>query len=493
MRHCNLLNLLLTLVLCSFSAIVSGGNNPAETDYLAIMIQGQKVGHAVHHRLAGEKIVETSEEFTMTLGRGGQTVKVFSKETHRETLDGKPISFEMLVTTSGIEQKTTGTVKDGKVTITKTVMGQAQTMTVNWPAEALMFEGMRIFQEKRGLKTGDEFEVTMFRPDLMMPVKAKTMVGEKTKVDLFGRVLDLTEVKVVTTVQGQEIAMTSYIDDEMKAMKTLVPMMGMTMEMVACDKSFALRDDDIMDFMEQLYITSPIQLSNLNAVESIAYTIKPTAENELTIPNSCSQTAGAKDGLFSVTVTKLTPSEGAAFPYQGDDETVLKAMQPADYLQSEDKVIIDLAKSAVGGTTDAAIAIGQIEAFVDGYITEKDLSVGYASALEVARSRQGDCSEHAVLTAAMCRAIGIPARVVCGVVYADSFAGKENIFGGHMWVEAHIDGQWIGLDATRAKQGGFGPGHITLAFGNGDPADFFSLVNTLGCFEIQKIDVIMKP
>jgi hypothetical protein len=60
------------------------------------------------------------------------------------------------------------------------------------------------------------------------------------------------------------------------------------------------------------------------------------------------------------------------------------------------------------------------------------------------------------------------------------------VFGGHAWVEAYVGDKWIGLDATRAPKG-FGPGHIALAIGNGEPADFFNLVTTLGQFKIDKV------
>ena len=34
--------------------------------------------------------------------------------------------------------------------------------------------------------------------------------------------------------------------------------------------------------------------------------------------------------------------------------------------------------------------------------------------------------------------------------------------------------------------------HIALACGSGEPTDFFSLVNTLGCFKIEKITLTEK-
>ncbi len=75
-----------------------------------------------------------------------------------------------------------------------------------------------------------------------------------------------------------------------------------------------------------------------------------------------------------------------------------------------------------------------------------------------------------------------------GLIYTDEFAGYKNVFVGHAWTECYIDGKWTGLDATQGA-GGFDATHITLATGNGDPADFFSALTTLGYFKIEKIEL----
>jgi hypothetical protein len=83
-----------------------------------------------------------------------------------------------------------------------------------------------------------------------------------------------------------------------------------------------------------------------------------------------------------------------------------------------------------------------IAEWVDDHITRKGMEHGYASALEVLRSRAGDCTEHSLLTVALLRAAGIPARPVVGLAYGEA----EKAFVGHMWVEAHVD-YWRTLDA----------------------------------------------
>jgi hypothetical protein len=71
----------------------------------------------------------------------------------------------------------------------------------------------------------------------------------------------------------------------------------------------------------------------------------------------------------------------------------------------------------------------------------------------VARSRKGDCTEHAVLTSALARLRGIPARVAVGVVLVST--GRKHEAFGHAWAEFLEDGKWqvgdaalLDLDAT---------------------------------------------
>ena len=184
-------------------------------------------------------------------------------------------------------------------------------------------------------------------------------------------------------------------------------------------------------------------------------------------------------------------------PYKGSNPKILDSLKPNEYLQSNDPKIIALAKKAVGSEKDAYKAAKKIEAFVADYITEANLSIGYATASEVLQRRTGDCTEFAVLTAAMCRAAGIPARVAVGVAYVGDWQGFTDQCGGHAWTQVYIGqetGKWIDIDAafTSADRGGFGPGHIALATGDGKPTQFFALVNTLGSFKIEKAIVQKK-
>jgi len=159
--------------------------------------------------------------------------------------------------------------------------------------------------------------------------------------------------------------------------------------------------------------------------------------------------------------------------------------QPNDWLQSDAPEVVALARKGIGHALSASDKMQHLEDFVGGYIRTKDLSVGYASALEVVNRPEGDCTEHAVLLAALARAIGITAHVVDGVAYVDEYAVQQHVFVPHAWVQAYVGGRWRSYDAALR---GFDAGHIALSYGNGDPWRFFAAFNTLGRIRVDRID-----
>ena len=96
---------------------------------------------------------------------------------------------------------------------------------------------------------------------------------------------------------------------------------------------------------------------------------------------------------------------------------------------------------------------------------------GSSSAAIIRRSkrwcaRAGDCTEAAVLLAALGRAAGIPTRVVSGLVYSrDAYHGIGNVFMPHSWVLAYVDGEWKSFDSALDR---FDSTHIALVVGDGD-------------------------
>ena len=113
---------------------------------------------------------------------------------------------------------------------------------------------------------------------------------------------------------------------------------------------------------------------------------------------------------------------------------------------------------AGAGAWEKAVAV---ERWVKRNMRAAEFSQAQATADNVAQTLSGDCSEYAMLAAAMCRAVGVPSRTALGLVYAPGPGGKP-ILAYHMWFEVYAGGRWVPLDATLGR-GGVGPGHLTIA------------------------------
>jgi hypothetical protein len=87
-------------------------------------------------------------------------------------------------------------------------------------------------------------------------------------------------------------------------------------------------------------------------------------------------------------------------------------------------------------------AFACLERLVDRTIRTKSLRHGFAGVGEVLDSRAGDCTEHALLLAALLRKRGVPARIAYG------FLLTEAGFIGHAWTEARAGAGWFRLDPS---------------------------------------------
>ena len=158
---------------------------------------------------------------------------------------------------------------------------------------------------------------------------------------------------------------------------------------------------------------------------------------------------GAGEGYA---VVECTRGASAAAPRSGPDAH-RRWLRPDRDVQCDAPRIRAVADSLRRGR-DARRFVEAAVWWVDRAIVRKGYGEGFASALDVLRTRAGDCTEHSVLLAALLRAGGVPARPVAGLVWTGSG------FGGHMWVEAVLEGRWRALDALDP---GLAHPHLRLA------------------------------
>lgn len=122
-----------------------------------------------------------------------------------------------------------------------------------------------------------------------------------------------------------------------------------------------------------------------------------------------------------------------------EDEKLSKYLKSTFFCQSEDPAIQEQAKKIVGEERNSWRAAKKIAEWINKEMIPT-YGFSFASAKDVLKYLQGDCTEYTVLAAALCRAAGIPARAAVGVIY------EKERFDYHMWLEVFV-GRWIALDA----------------------------------------------
>jgi transglutaminase-like putative cysteine protease len=162
------------------------------------------------------------------------------------------------------------------------------------------------------------------------------------------------------------------------------------------------------------------------------------------------------------------------------------------FITSGDASVQRYAREAVGTVTDPWAKALRIERWVRQHMTNKDYGRAFATAAETARTLDGDCTEHAVLAAAMCRAAGVPSRTAIGLVHVPA----ERAMCFHMWFEVWVNGKWHTLDGTLG-QGHVGAGHVKVLDAHWHGTDSFlpllPVVRLLGKLKLDIVSVEYQP
>jgi transglutaminase-like putative cysteine protease len=110
-------------------------------------------------------------------------------------------------------------------------------------------------------------------------------------------------------------------------------------------------------------------------------------------------------------------------------------------IQSDAPKVRKLAAEIVGETDDPLRKAERLKSWVYQSL-RKTGACNSNTTLGVLDNMAGDCTEHTLLFVSLARAVGLPARELTGVAYAD------NSFGWHAWAEVYNGRQWVGIDPT---------------------------------------------
>lgn len=174
----------------------------------------------------------------------------------------------------------------------------------------------------------------------------------------------------------------------------------------------------------------------------------------------------ADEGTLEIDYHAEVDGRAAALPVDPIDEIVY--LRPSRYVQSD--ALQPFARETFADVEDdQEILVRSVGEWVHNrltYVAEASTPTGGAA--ETLEVGAGVCRDYAHLTAALLRALDVPARLVS--VYAPQLQPPDF----HAVVEAAVDGRWVVVDATRLAPR---RGMVRMATGR-DAADTAFLTNT---------------
>jgi transglutaminase-like putative cysteine protease len=424
-----------------------------------IYVENKRVGYGRYisrsATQAGQPIYITEVEEHFKFRRFNQLLQMDSNLEIRETKDGQILGYTLKVQNPpALPTISKGTVKGRTLTIETTIGNRTRSRTIAWdPSWKSSGYQERSIQQKP-LKAGEKRSFKIFLPELEKVANIHMSADDLRTVKLHdGKPRRLLKIRVDQSLV-KSLKTRVYSDEKGNPLRTEMDPVGMVTFNVS--KKVAL--EQIAGNELDVAVNSLVRVNNppvnLHRAKQVVYRVTTPGHDPLEFFKSG---PGQYIQRLSENSIELTVR-----PLEVPKNKPARRKQPAEfladskYLQIKDYRVRDHARKAGAGSTDAGTIATRMEKYVYRSIKKKGFSTLFASAAEVAKNLEGDCTEHSCLFAAMLRAHKIPSRVVVGFVYADRLAA----FSSHMWTEAWLDGKWIALDSTLNT--GFGAGHLKV-------------------------------
>jgi len=452
---------------CSITALlllssVYAADGKVIYDYwYSLYIMGARCGYAhvitTEELRSGQKVFVTRTMSHSAIRRGTVTVTADESSEFVESAAGQAICFERTVAMSGTRMRVSGRVEGDKIRIKTESAGRIDERLFDWNPDWLFPYAAELKRREYGLKPGTTYTVNAYMPEMNLtgPTQLKTTVIGKEIKRVGDNDMQLTRIETQLLLQGVQMTITEYCDDNFVPHIVELPLAQT--RMVLTTQEQALQTAEVAELMARSLIPSNRRINNPDRVTSARLKLTLTSGSFGDFAQDIRQSVRRiNPSQIEVLTRRLGLPERAGYQPPCTEPAMKKYLSDNWLLQANNAEIKRLAARIIGGEKDPLKIARKIDEWIYTNIKQKNLSIALGTAVDVARKLEGDCTEHAILAAALFRAVGIPSRIVVGLAYSP----KQNVFGYHMWTECYV-GEWIPVDPAFP---GYGIDALHIAF-----------------------------
>jgi Transglutaminase-like superfamily len=434
------------------------------TVYMGVYLTGQKVGYSAY-TTAPTTYRQKPAQRTITLTRmkfgliGSEVEMKIDSETI--TVEGKLMKMHFSQESGGRSQTVDAVFSDKEINLDVLNNGTKSKHTLQIPADGRVVDDP-VTDFALGNATGEKV-FYILDPATVSLVKNTVKSNGQKEVEISGSKVVATELEL-TDPRLTTLVYTSTKGDLLKVSTTIgLEMLPLTeAEALAANREGSNPDlASITSIVPEPAIDSPMALSRLN--------IRLSADNMPEVPSDSQQSA-KKEGkawIIDIHPTQLTEAKSVSI----DKAKAARPdwVRPSLNIPSDSEKFKKLAKSIIGKRTDVRSAALEIRQWVNKRM-RVNAGIGVLrDANEILGASEGVCRDYAILTATLCRAAGIPTRLVSGLV---NFDGN---FYYHAWVDVYTGFDWVPLDSV-PNTARFSATHVKLSQGNVDKAFTFTVL-----------------
>ena len=442
---------------------------------------GQVIGYGERRLVTlenGGRKVRTVKR--MSLREAGTKQRKLREDTQREySPTGALLNLQRRYSVGAHHSTITAELNPDTAHITREVRGDRRTQTVALPADIRFDNGAGL------LRTWDsaiplelEFQIL----DVESPAVRRVALSEAPTKNPGIRTIE-RRVYSTSSSGGQLLNVTRLNFDTARRVSIMrQPTFGGQFQIEPLSSDGQLPRLRTQSLMKHMLVKSPVRIPARARSGHIRFSFASTEPERIPVPVTGEQRVRHNSGGL---VLDVCADCGSGLPTS--KEYLNNALQPGFWLQSDHPTLLRATRSAVRDAHSTSRTMSRLTALATRRIRTENFT-GHFSALEAWRRRTGDCTEAAVLLAALGRAAGIPTRVASGLVYSrERYHGVSHTFLPHAWVIAYVDGRWRSFDSALD---GFDSTHIAFTVSDGDPQSISAGHRLAGLLSFRKISEI---
>jgi transglutaminase-like putative cysteine protease len=462
--------LLLIVIFLSCKAAPPAPTRPSiQDEWLGIYLAGTKIGYSYQTLKSFPDHYRLENRTSMRLGVMGTVQELTSTLVANTNLDQTFKDFDFELITRDHQFRALGHRENSKLLIEIRTGGSVENKVLDTKGKLYISGMLGPVLVNQGLKPNKTYKFQQFDPTLLAIVETEVTVARQESL----KIGDSTFFAYKIESSLFNMTSTTWLDQNGRTLKEESPP-GMTMVQESPDKALATESAiSTMDILSLLSIKLDTVIANPRDCRYLKIQISNVDTRELDLATETQKILSDNPLILEIVSPDIAKLPKVFLPVSNQQEF----LKPSPYIQSDNPEIIGQARIIIGATRDGEEAAKKILDWVYNNL-QKRPTASVPSAIDVLRTKEGDCNEHSILFAAFCRAVGLPCKICVGVL------GMGDGFYYHAWNKIYL-GRWIPVDATFGQ---FPADAVHIEFKEGELEQQAKVLSVVGKIKIKVLE-----